>query len=139
MSASGPRRQARECALQVLFAADVQRRLTPEALSSSYDDILKEFTLPARARSRARELVMGVAHNLKQIDERISAASDRWKLYRLATVDRNVLRISVYELMFEPETPREIVIDEALEIARRFSSEDSRSFVNGILDGIANS
>jgi N utilization substance protein B len=121
----------------VLFAADVRKRLTPEAVATSYDDILKEFTLPARARSRARELVMGVAHNLKCIDERISEASDRWKLYRLATVDRNVLRIAAYELLFEPEIPAEIVIDEALEIARRFASEESRSFVNGILDRIA--
>jgi N utilization substance protein B len=78
-----------------------------------------------------------VAHNLKCIDERISAASERWKLYRLATVDRNVLRIAAYELLFEPATPAEIVIDEALEIARRFASEESRSFVNGILDRIA--
>jgi transcription antitermination protein NusB len=137
MSTVGPRRQARECALQVLFAADLCKQLAPEAVASSFDDILKEFTLPARARARTRELVMGVAHNLKQIDERIAGASDRWKLYRLATVDRNVLRISVYELQFEPGTPCEIVIDEALEVARRFASEESRSFVNGVLDRIA--
>lgn len=134
---AGPRRQAREAALQVLFAAEASSRLDPEAVLRAYDDVLSEFSLPARARERARELVAGVAENLKAIDERIAHASERWKLQRLARVDRNLLRVAAYELLFEPETPHEVVIDEALEISRRFAGSASPAFVNGVLDAIA--
>ena len=75
--------------------------------------------------------------NRKPIDERIAAASTRWKLHRISAVDRNILRIATYELLFEPEVPTEVVIDEALEVARRYASEASPAFVNGILDEIA--
>jgi len=139
MAGTGRRRQAREAALQVLFAADVSRRLTPETALSVFENVLESFSLPTRARARARQLVMGVAHNLKQIDERIGLASVRWKVHRLGTVDRNILRIAVFELLLELDTPTEVVIDEAVEIARRFSGEKSRSFVNGVLDVVARS
>ena len=135
--ASGPRRQAREAALQVLFAADARGDLTTGALEPLFEQVLQEFSLPPRARERARALVDGVAQNLKAIDERIERASDRWRLSRLARVDRNVLRVASYELLFEPETPPEVVIDEAVEIARRFASESSPAFVNGVLDAVA--
>ena len=137
MAVRGPRRQGREAALQVLYAADLAQRLEPEAIEEFYRQIIDEFSLPTRARERARELAMGVALNRKPVDERISGASTRWKLYRIATVDRNVLRIATYELIFEPETPAEVVIDEAVEIARRFAGEASPGFVNGVLDVIA--
>jgi transcription antitermination protein NusB len=137
MAAPGPRRQAREAALQVLFAADVRQTLTPEQVADSYDDVQEQFSLPTRARERGRELAVGVATHLKEIDERIGAVSSRWKVYRLATVDRNVLRVATFELLYEPDTPSEVIIDEALEVARRFAGEQSRSFVNGILDVIA--
>jgi N utilization substance protein B len=135
--ASGARRQAREAALQVLFAADVAECLEPGRIEEIYQEVLEEFQLPPRARERAHEIVMGVVLNRKPIDEGISAASTRWKLHRIATVDRNVLRIATYELLFEPETPAEVVIDEAVEIARRFSGADSSAFTNGVLDVIA--
>ena len=137
MAVRGPRRQGREAALQVLYAADLAKRLEPEAIEEFYRQIIDEFSLPTRARERARELAMGVALNRKPVDERIAGASTRWKLYRIATVDRNVLRIATYELIFEPETPAEVVIDEAVEIARRFAGEASPGFVNGVLDVIA--
>jgi N utilization substance protein B len=135
--ASGPRRHAREAALQVLFAAEAKGELDPEVVGSTYDQVLQEFSLPRRSRERAHVLVMGVAQNLKAIDERISTASAHWRVPRLAGVDRNVLRIASYELLFEPETPAEVVIDEAVEIARRFASDSSPAFVNGVLDAIA--
>ena len=133
MAGPGPRRQAREAALQVLFAADVSQKLPAEA----FDDVLRSFSLPNRARSRARDLVFGVSRNLEQIDAHIGSSSEHWKVSRLATVDRNILRIATYELLFEPVVPTEVILDEAIEIARRFAGETSRVFVNGVLDVIA--
>jgi N utilization substance protein B len=137
MGGSGPRRQAREIALQVLYAADAARALDPGSLPRAFDAIVTEFQAPPRAKERARELVLGIAANLKQIDERIGAACAHWKLHRLAAVDRNVLRTATYELLFEPEVPAEVVIDEAVEIAKRFAGRASPAFVNGVLDVIA--
>jgi transcription antitermination protein NusB len=133
MAQAGPRRQAREAALQVLFAADVSHKLPGEA----FEDVLRSFSLPTRARSRARDLVLGVSRNLAQIDAHIGSSSEHWKVSRLATVDRNILRIATYELLFEPVVPTEVILDEAIEIARRFAGETSRAFVNGVLDVIA--
>ncbi len=134
---AGRRRQAREAALQVLFAADVSGEKRHADVEDVFDDVLRAFSLPVRSRDRAIELVRGVTAQAKTIDEAIAGASQRWKVQRLATVDRNVLRIATYELLFEPETPVEVVIDEAVEIARRFAGEASPSFVNGELDLIA--
>jgi N utilization substance protein B len=133
----GPRRRAREAALQVLYAADLAQRLEPAAVDEVHGELIAEFELPRNARERARSLAVGVACNLKGIDEAISAASRRWKLYRMATVERNVLRIAAFELLFEPETPTEVIIDEAVEIARRFGGEAAPGFVNGLLDEVA--
>ena len=132
----GLRRRAREAALQVLFAAD-PGSLDTTAIEATYAQIVREFSLPRRASERTRELVMGVVQNRKAIDERISAAVDHWRVERLARVDRNVLRIAAYELLFEPESPIEVVIHEAVEIARRFAADESGAFVNGVLDAIA--
>ncbi|MBW2280298.1 MAG: transcription antitermination factor NusB [Deltaproteobacteria bacterium] len=137
MAGPGPRRQAREAALQVLFAADVGAELDPESVATAFDDVLREFSLPQRARDRAIEVVRGVAENRKTIDEAISARSTHWKVARLATVDRNILRVATWELLFDPRIPTEVVIDEAVEIARRFGGSASPAFVNGVLDQIA--
>jgi N utilization substance protein B len=137
MGAPGPRRQAREIALQVLYAAEAARAIDVASVERALEGIVAEFTAPARAKEYARELCIGIAGNLKQIDECIAAASRHWKLYRLAAVDRNVLRIGCYELLFLPELPAEVVIDEAVEIARRFAGEGSPAFVNGVLDLVA--
>ena len=137
MAARGARRQAREAALQVLYAADAANRLEPEWVEEITEQVMQEFRLPRRARERVHELVTGVVLNRKPIDEQITLASTRWKLHRLATVDRNVLRIATYELLFEPDTPAEVVIDEAVEISKRFSGGESPAFTNGVLDVIA--
>lgn len=121
----------------MLYAADLGHGLDPERIGEAYRRITDEFSLPARARRRAWDLAHGVVQNRKSIDEHIASACRRWKLPRLATVDRNVLRIATYELLFEPDTPAEVVIDEALEIVKRFGGEESAGFVNGVLDMIA--
>ena len=137
MGSPGPRRKGREAALQILFALDSSEEVELLRVEKAFEAIVQEFSLPGRARERALEIATGVARHLKAIDEQIARASTHWKLHRLATVDRNILRVAVYELLHEPTTPAEVVIDEAVEIARRFSSESSPSFVNGVLDMIA--
>lgn len=137
MGDAGPRRQAREAALQVLYSADIAGRIDSVGVESVYESISDEVTLPAQGRERARELVRGVVLRLEEIDTRLQTACSRWKLSRMATVDRNVLRIGAYELLFEPDTPTEVVIDEAVEIARRFAGDSSPAFVNGVLDEVA--
>jgi N utilization substance protein B len=127
----------REAALQVLYAADVTSGIAPETVEGAYAAVQHEFSLPVKARERALELLSGVAQNLKQLDERISQVSANWKLHRLATVDRNILRVAAFELLFEPETPTEVIIDEAVEVARRFGGGSSPAFVNGVLDELA--
>jgi N utilization substance protein B len=121
----------------VLFAADLSRKLAPEHINQVFDDVLREFSLPSRALVRARSLAVGVAHSLDRIDKCIASASTHWKVSRLASVERNLLRVATFELLLEPDTPVEVVLDEAVEIARRFAGEQSRSFVNGVLDVIA--
>jgi N utilization substance protein B len=137
MGSQGPRRQAREAAVQVLYAADLAGRLGVGEIEPVFQQVLREFDLPRRAQERARKLVTGVAANAKAIDERIELASDNWRVGRLATVDRNVLRIATFELLLESETPPAVVIDEAVEIARRYGGAESPAFVNGVLDRIA--
>ena len=132
-----PRRQAREAALQVLFAAEAGSGLALEGVEAAFDAVLGEFSLPPRALQRARELVRGVSANLKAIDEIVGLRATNWQLERLARVDRNVLRVATFELVFESGTPPEVVIDEAIEVARRFGADESASFVNGVLDAIA--
>lgn len=127
---------AREAALQVLFAADLRGELTPEAVETQFDEVAKEFSLPGRSRDWALELALGVAKNLSEIDERIGRASTNWQIHRIAPVDRNVLRIGAYELLCA-DAPTEVIIDEAVEIARRFAGSTSPAFVNGVLDTLA--
>jgi len=91
----------------------------------------------AEGRPYADGVVRGVVDHRAVIDEHIRAASEHWRLERMARVDRNVLRIGVFELLERPEVPRAVIIDEAVELAKRYGTEDSGKFVNGVLDRIA--
>ena len=135
MGEAGPRRQAREAALQVLYAADVSGQLGPDAVDKVFEEVAGEFSLPRRARERAAELTVGVVRDLARIDAAIAGASTAWKLNRVAAVERNVLRIAAFELLCEAAPP-EVVIDEAVEIARRFGGSRTPAFVNGVLDAL---
>lgn len=95
-----------------------------------------EPPLTARGRAFAETLVRGTAAGVERIDPLIAAAADNWRLERMALVDRLVLRLAVYELLHEPETPPAVVINEALELARTFSTDESVGFINGVLDGV---
>jgi len=130
----GTRRKARECALQMLFAADVTK-ISGEVLARSYWDDLGEATLEEAAHAFADSLTAGTLREVKTVDETIKTRAEHWRIERMAIVDRNVLRMAVYEFLFT-DTPHTVVINEALEIARRFSTFEATQFINGILDAI---
>jgi len=131
---SGTRHKARECALQMLFAADLTRTDCPQ-LTSYYWNELGDETIDDKTREFANALVCGTLENIKAIDDRIRTRAEHWRIERMAIVDRNVLRLAVYEFLYR-DTPHTVAINEALETARRFSSYEATQFINGILDGI---
>ena len=90
----------------------------------------------SKAFEHARELVSGTVEHVEEIDALIVAQADNWRLERMSPVDRNILRLAVYEFLYEEDVPKLVVIDEAIELAKRFGSENSSSFVNGVLDGM---
>ena len=130
----GSRRKARECALQMLFAADVAEMPSDEVVRSYWAE-LGESDLDDTAREFATRLAARTLANLGLLDERIRSRAEHWRISRMAVVDRNILRLAVYEFLYEP-TPRTVAINEALEIARRFSTYEATQFINGILDAI---
>src|SRR5919106_871911 len=130
----GSRRKARECALQMLFAADVAEML-PDDVVRSYWSELGESDLDESARGFATRLARGTLSNLELLDERIRSRAEHLRISRMAVVDRHILRLAVYQFLYEP-TPRTVAINEALEIARRFSTYEATQFINGILDAI---
>ena len=93
-------------------------------------------TSTEETKDRAEQLARGAQGVVESLDEAITTASTNWRFERIAAVDRNILRIAAYELMKEPETPASVIIDEAVEMAKRFGEADSPSFVNGVLDAI---
>ncbi len=133
----GSRRRARECALQMLFQYD----LSQPSLNDLFESYWNELTeLKEEHREKvpafANRIVAGVIAHLADIDLIIGRHAERWRISRMAAVDRNILRMAVYEFLHEPDTPRAVVINEALEIARRFSTLEATQFINGILDAI---
>lgn len=127
----GRRRQARELALQALYLADAARMDAEEALR-----IVGARELDEKGQQFARSLVLGTSARVAQLDELIQKVAQNWEVERMACVDRNLLRLASYELLHCPDTPVSVVIDEALEIGKKYSSEDSSRFLNGILDKI---
>lgn len=129
----GARRKGRELALQALYRIDVTGDVGPEGL----DLLWEHFGAPWDSRSFALRLVRGVLERREEIDRLIAGALEHWSFDRLSRVERNVLRIGLCELMVLGETPTRVVVDEAIEIARRYGGEESSAFVHGILDRLA--
>ena len=123
---------AREAALQYLYEVDVVGVEEAEPLG----DFLARQVGRVDARPHAARLVAGVLEHKEAIDAELRSAAQNWTLERMAVVDRNVLRIGVYELTRDPEVPEKVAINEAIDLARRFSSEEACAFVNGVLDRI---
>ena len=130
----GSRRKARECALQMLFAADVAETPSDEVVRRYWSE-LGDADIEETAREFATRLASGTLAHVESLDERIRSRAEHWRIPRMAIVDRNILRLAVYEFLYEP-TPRTVAINEALEIARRFSTYEATQFINGILDAI---
>jgi transcription antitermination protein NusB len=127
------RRRSRERALQILFLWDTRRQPVEEALAAYYDTLYSEEKPERDAFTEV--LVRGTIERAPEIDEQIARHAEHWRMERMPTVDRNILRLAVYEMTFGG-TPAAVVIDEALELARRFSNEESVQFVNGVLDAV---
>jgi N utilization substance protein B len=155
---AGKRRTAREMAIQMLYQSDLGGSTLPSIFNSFdlADYLVREGTAkkPARpaaegkadyAKQRrrveeafrfAQVLVQGTVDHREQIDELIRSQADNWRLERMPPVDRNILRLAVYEMLFERDTPKLVVVDEAIELAKKFGSDQSGRFVNGLLDGL---
>lgn len=131
---SGTRHKARECALQMLFAADMADR-DGTTLTDNYWNELGDTAIDQKTRDFANALAQGTLKNIDAIDDRIRTRAEHWRIERMAIVDRNVLRLAVYEFLYH-DTPATVAINEALEIARRFSTYEATQFINGILDAI---
>lgn len=129
------RSRAREVALQLLFQRDLNKRIDRAVLERFVHDRLGEETLA----SFCLGLYDGVVAHLSDIDRRLSETAENWRLPRMAAVDRNVLRLGAYELLYEAETPPNVALDEAITLARRYGSADSSAFVNGVLDRVRSS
>jgi len=128
----GQRRRARECAVQMLFQIDLSGVEPGEVYAQFWDS----HDVEADVRAFSQELVDGVYAARDGLDKKISEAAKRWRLSRMPVVDRNILRMALFEMNLNPETPPAVVIDEAIEVARRFGTDESARFVNGVLDAL---
>jgi len=129
------RSRGREAALQMLYQGEVGK-LTPPIVRTIFWQVQEDEDPGDAARQFAERLAEGVSGALDRLDPLIEAHSQNWRLSRMSVLDRLVLRMAVYEFLHEPETPRPVVIDEAVELAKRYSTPDAGRFVNGVLDAI---
>jgi len=131
------RRRGREAAFQMLYHWEIGRLAMPEVRTTFW-----EVGQPGagdvsdRVRTFAERLASGTAQHVEAIDPIIEAQAEHWRLERMPVIDRLILRLAVYELLHERETPPPVVIDEALELAKRFSTPEAVKFINGVLDGV---
>jgi N utilization substance protein B len=128
----GRRRRSRELAMQALFYMDTQETADPAAL----ERFCLSFQPSPKALPFFSELVNGVLQDRQRIDRVIERFSSNWKMSRMSCVDRNVLRIAVYELLRRPDIPAKVSINEAIDIGKKFGAEETGAFINGILDSI---
>lgn len=129
----GIRRKARELALQVLY----QMEITGDPSPTGPDSFWGHFPSRAGARDFAQRLIAGTVEHRTEIDGLLETALENWKLGRLSKVDLIILRLATYELLFCPDIPLNVSIDEAIEIGNRYGSDDSSAFINGVLDHVA--
>jgi len=126
------RRRSREMAIQVLYQVDMAQSDLAEALRL----FCEHFKAPESIRDFAFELARGAHEHREEVDTLIKRFSEHWRLERMPTVDRNILRLAIYELLYRPDIPAKVSINEAVDLGKKYGSEDSGSFINGILDRI---
>ena len=130
------RRRAREAALQMLYQWEVGRVGADDAIMSYWPSRDAAGEVPEDLRTFANALVKGTIGQIAEIDELLAARAHNWRVERMAVIDRLVLRLAVFELRAEPETPARVIINEAIELARTFSGDEAVPFVNGVLDAV---
>jgi len=128
------RRKAREHALQILFQLDIRKEKPSAAILKNF---WAEYQPDEEVKAFAEEIVKGAYKHLAKIDDHIHQSAKNWSIDRMASVDRNVLRMAVYEILYRMDIPTSVTINEAIEIAKKFGTDDSGAFVNGILDNVA--
>jgi transcription antitermination factor NusB len=131
----GKRRRARELAMQVLFALD----LGFDDPYDAFDLVTKNFKSDESDRPFSRQLVLGVCEKREEVDRLIAQASRNWRIKRMSHVDRSILRLATFEILFMEDIPPKVSIDEAVEMGKKFGAENSGNFINGVLDNIYNS
>ncbi|PID39771.1 MAG: transcription antitermination factor NusB [Deltaproteobacteria bacterium] len=143
----GARREGRVAAMHVLYQLDTARDFNEVELALARyfmhqptdEEVIEPAPLPEDVRDFASELCCGVVEHRETIDEALERASTNWRVERMSRVDRNVLRVAAYELMFCPEVPGRVAINEALELGKSYGTTDSRPFINGVLDKLRRS
>jgi transcription antitermination protein NusB len=130
---AGERRKAREAALQALYEIDLAGHAGDVAISN----ILQDISLGPDAAAFARELVNGVIHNREKIDANIRQFAPAWPLDQMSVVDRNILRLAIYELLLDNKVPVKVAINEAVELAKSFGADSSPRFINGVLSSVS--
>jgi transcription antitermination factor NusB len=128
----GNRRKARELAIQILFYMEFAKG----SIGELFDAFCENFKPSKSIRAFSRKLVYGVSENKDYLDKMIKKSSKNWRLERMSVVDRSVLRLGAYEILFMNETPPKVAIDEAIELGKKYGAEQSGAFINGILDNI---
>lgn len=128
------RRKAREFALQLLFQLDIRKE---KPTSTLFKRFWTEYDPDDEIRAFTEEIVKGTFKHLVAIDGKILASAKNWSLDRMASVDRNVLRMAGYEILYRMDIPLSVTINEAIELAKKYGTDDSGAFVNGILDNVA--
>jgi transcription antitermination protein NusB len=126
------RRKARELALKMLYQMELNR----DTIDTALEKYTKVFPYQDDIVAYARFLLVGVRKEQEKLDDCIATASEHWKISRITYVDKNILRVAIYEMLYSPEVPPKVAIDEALELAKKFGAEESKDFVNGILDRV---
>lgn len=129
---------AREAALKALYQVDLHKASSPDEVrklvDASVDEVHEHGSSRGAVRRYARRLSLGVLDHRSELDELIRGVAQNWNLERMAVIDRNIIRIGAFEILHEPELPRAVAINEAIELARKYSTQESGGFVNGILD-----
>ena len=130
----GKRRRARELAIQVLFHMEYN----PGDPAECFDRVCQSFDAAKEVRAYSREVVLGVWEKRADLDRLMRRSSKNWRVERMSRVDRNILRLAIYEVLYRKDVPPKVSIDEAVELGKRYGTEESSAFINGILDHIYN-
>lgn len=130
----GKRRRSREFSLQVLYQIEITKQDPLKAIARS----IEHFSPEGKEDEFVKRIVLGVLEHQREIDRLIEECSEHWRLDRMTAIDRNILRMALFELLFCSEIPPKVTINEAIDLGKRFGSEESGTFINGILDRIQN-